>query len=122
MTSIAAMPNTRTLEPELLHRMDASSGELPVGRPALSVRQPAAEAAAGALGRQTARLGHWGTTPGQNFIYVHLTGPAGITMTETAFLTERQISDTPLASAVVPSRSNRSDGCVVIVWGRGVCC
>jgi phosphoketolase len=48
-----------------------AGGELPVGRSDLSLRQPAAEAAADALGCQTA-WGHWGTTPGQNFIYVHL--------------------------------------------------
>jgi xylulose-5-phosphate/fructose-6-phosphate phosphoketolase len=46
MTSTAAMPDTRTLEPELLHRIDAYVKPLVVG--------------------------HWGTTPGQNFTYVQL--------------------------------------------------
>ena len=47
--------------------------QLPVGRPDLPLRQPAACASRSKLEHVKPRLlGHWGTTPGQNFIYVHL--------------------------------------------------
>ena len=47
--------------------------ELSLGRPDLSARQSAAERAAEAREHIKPRLlGHWGTTPGLNFIYAHL--------------------------------------------------
>ncbi len=63
-----------TFTPELLQKTDAywRAGQLPVGRPDLSLGQSVAEAPARARGRETVLLGHWGTTPGQNFIYAHL--------------------------------------------------
>ncbi|MFJ1608625.1 phosphoketolase [Streptomyces sp. NPDC088253] len=63
-----------TLSPELLHRMDAywrASNYLSVGQIYLYenplLRQPLELAHVKPL-----VVGHWGTTPGQNFIYVHL--------------------------------------------------
>jgi xylulose-5-phosphate/fructose-6-phosphate phosphoketolase len=74
MTSTAAMPDTRTLEPELLHRMDAywrAANYLWVGRLCLYddplLRWPLTLSDVKPL-----VVGQWGTTPGQNFIYVHL--------------------------------------------------
>ncbi|MHB8077865.1 MAG: phosphoketolase family protein [Candidatus Krumholzibacteriia bacterium] len=65
---------TYTLSPELLHRMDAywrAANYLSVGQIYLRdnplLKQPLALAHV-----KHALLGHWGTTPGQNFIYVHL--------------------------------------------------
>jgi hypothetical protein len=65
---------TRTLTPELLHRMDAywrAANYLSVGQIYLYdnplLRRPLALADVKHM-----LLGHWGTTPGQNFIYVHL--------------------------------------------------
>ena len=46
--------------------------QLPVGRADLSLRQSAAARAADAGHVKPLVVGHWGTTPGQNFIYVHL--------------------------------------------------
>src|ERR1700758_3593814 len=65
---------TNTLTPELLHRMDAywrAANYLSVGQIYLYdnplLKRPLA------LGDvKHMLLGHWGTTPGQNFIYVHL--------------------------------------------------
>ena len=65
---------TNTLTPELLHRMDAywrAANYLAVGQIYLYdnplLKRPLA------LGDvKHMLLGHWGTTPGQNFIYVHL--------------------------------------------------
>ena len=63
------------IAPELLRKMDAywrAANYLSVG-PDLSLRQSAAEEAARARTHIKPRLlGHWGTTPGLNFIYVHL--------------------------------------------------
>ena len=68
------MTGTRTLEPELLRRMDAywrAANYLSVGQiylcdnPLLSEPLTLADV-------KPLLLGHWGTTPGQNFIYVHL--------------------------------------------------
>ena len=47
-------------------------GQLSVGRADLSPRQPAAEAPLALADVKHTLLGHWGTTPGQNFIYAHL--------------------------------------------------
>jgi xylulose-5-phosphate/fructose-6-phosphate phosphoketolase len=65
---------TRTLTPDLLHRMDAywrAANYLSVGQIYLYdnplLRRPLALADIKHM-----LLGHWGTTPGQNFIYVHL--------------------------------------------------
>ncbi len=46
--------------------------QLPLGRPDLSLRQSAAQATPALADVKRMLLGHWGTTPGQNFIYVHL--------------------------------------------------
>jgi len=66
--------NTNTLTPELLHKMDAywrAANYLSVGQIYLFanplVKRPLVLADIKHL-----LLGHWGTTPGQNFIYVHL--------------------------------------------------
>ena len=65
---------TRTLSPELLHKMDAywrAANYLSVGQIYLYdnplLKRPLALADVKHM-----LLGHWGTTPGQNFIYVHL--------------------------------------------------
>src|ERR1017187_2061384 len=65
---------TKTLTPELLHKIDAywraanllSVGQIyPYDNPLL--KQPLKLSDVKPL-----VVGHWGTTPGQNFIYVHL--------------------------------------------------
>ncbi|MEP6561732.1 MAG: phosphoketolase family protein, partial [Nakamurella sp.] len=68
------MTSTRTLDPELLHRMDAywrAANYLSVGQLYLYdnplLKRPLALSDVKPL-----VVGHWGTTPGQNFIYVHL--------------------------------------------------
>ena len=65
---------TPTLSPELLHKMDAywrAANYLSVGQIYLYdnplLREPLTLAHV-----KPTLLGHWGTTPGQNFIYVHL--------------------------------------------------
>jgi len=65
---------TNTLTPELLHKMDAywrAANYLSVGQIYLYdnplLKRPLALAHVKHM-----LLGHWGTTPGQNFIYVHL--------------------------------------------------
>ncbi len=65
---------TKTLSPELLHRMDAywrAANYLAVGQLYLCnnplLREPLKLSHVKLM-----LLGHWGTTPGQNFIYVHL--------------------------------------------------
>jgi xylulose-5-phosphate/fructose-6-phosphate phosphoketolase len=65
---------TRTLAPELLHKMDAywrAANYLSVGQLYLHdnplLREPLKLSHVKSM-----LLGHWGTTPGQNFIYVHL--------------------------------------------------
>jgi xylulose-5-phosphate/fructose-6-phosphate phosphoketolase len=66
--------NTKTLTPELLHKMDAywrAANYLSVGQLYLCnnplLREPLKLSHVKSM-----LLGHWGTTPGQNFIYVHL--------------------------------------------------
>src|ERR1700681_1106678 len=68
------MTDTRTLEPELLHKMDAywrAANYLSVGQIYLYdnplLKKPLAKEHI-----KPRLLGHWGTTPGLNFIYVHL--------------------------------------------------
>jgi len=65
---------TKTLSPELLHKMDAywrAANYLSVGQIYLYdnplLREPLQLSHV-----KPTLLGHWGTTPGQNFIYVHL--------------------------------------------------
>jgi xylulose-5-phosphate/fructose-6-phosphate phosphoketolase len=66
--------NTKSLSPELLHKMNAywrAANYLSVGQLYLHdnplLRKPLKLSHV-----KTMLLGHWGTTPGQNFIYVHL--------------------------------------------------
>ena len=66
--------DTRTLAPDMLHRMDAywrAANYLSVGQIYLYdnplLKRPLAQSDVKPM-----LLGHWGTTPGQNFIYVHL--------------------------------------------------
>ena len=65
---------TKTLSPELLHKLDAywrAANYLSVGQIYLYdnplLREPLKQSHV-----KPTLLGHWGTTPGQNFIYVHL--------------------------------------------------
>ena len=74
MTSTKTMTSARTLEPELLHKMNAywrAANYLSVGQIYLYdnplLKRPLALSDVKPL-----VVGHWGTTPGQNFIYVHL--------------------------------------------------
>jgi len=68
------MTRTRTLEPELLHRMDAywrAANYLSVGQIYL-YDNPLLTRPLALSDVKPLVVGHWGTTPGQNFIYVHL--------------------------------------------------
>ena len=68
------MSRTRTLEPELLHRMDAywrAANYLSVGQIYL-YDNPLLKRPLQLSDVKPLVVGHWGTTPGQNFIYVHL--------------------------------------------------
>ncbi|HXB94990.1 MAG TPA: phosphoketolase family protein, partial [Puia sp.] len=74
MTVLTKVQQQRPLSPELLQRMDAywrAANYLSVGQIYLCgnplLRQPLAPEHIKHM-----LLGHWGTTPGQNFIYVHL--------------------------------------------------
>jgi xylulose-5-phosphate/fructose-6-phosphate phosphoketolase len=63
-----------TLEPDLLSRMDAywrAANYLSVGQIYL-LDNPLLRAPLGREHIKPRLLGHWGTTPGQNFVYVHL--------------------------------------------------
>jgi len=65
---------TKTLSPELLHRMDAywrAANYLSVGQIYL-LENPLLRRRLALTDIKHMLLGHWGTTPGQNFIYVHL--------------------------------------------------
>ena len=67
--------NNDALSPELLQKDGRllAGGQLSVRRADLSAGQSAAAASRCRLEHIKPRLlGHWGTTPGQNFIYVHL--------------------------------------------------
>jgi hypothetical protein len=64
----------RTLSPELLHKIDAywrAANYLSVGQIYL-YDNPLLKRALTLADVKHMLLGHWGTTPGQNFIYVHL--------------------------------------------------
>ena len=66
--------NDATLAPELLHRMDAywrAANYLSVGQIYL-YDNPLLKRPLELADVKHMLLGHWGTTPGQNFIYVHL--------------------------------------------------
>jgi xylulose-5-phosphate/fructose-6-phosphate phosphoketolase len=66
--------NTNTLTPELLHKMDAywrAANYLSVGQIYL-YDNPLLKRPLMLADVKHMLLGHWGTTPGQNFIYVHL--------------------------------------------------
>ena len=65
---------TNTLSPELLHKMDAywrATNYLSVGQIYL-YDNPLLKRPLTLADVKHMLLGHWGTTPGQNFIYVHL--------------------------------------------------
>ncbi len=65
---------TKTLSPDLLARMDAywrAANYLAVGQMYLC-DNPLLKRALALTDIKRMLLGHWGTTPGQNFIYVHL--------------------------------------------------
>src|SRR5882762_5717508 len=65
---------TETLSPELLHHMDAywrAANYLSVGQIYL-YDNPLLKRSLTLADVKHMLLGHWGTTPGQNFIYVHL--------------------------------------------------
>ncbi len=49
-----------------------AGGKLPLGRPDLSLRQPLLRKPLELAHVKPLVVGHWGTTPGQNFIYAHL--------------------------------------------------
>ncbi|MGZ4955731.1 MAG: phosphoketolase family protein [Methylobacter sp.] len=66
--------NTKTLSPELLHKMDAywrAANYLSVGQIYL-YNNPLLKKPLKLAHIKPRLLGHWGTTPGLNFIYVHL--------------------------------------------------
>src|ERR1700720_10697 len=66
--------NTKTLSPELLRKMDAywrAANYLSVGQIYL-YDNPLLKRPLTLADVKHMLLGHWGTTPGQNFIYVHL--------------------------------------------------
>ena len=66
--------NTRTLNPELLHQIDAywrAANYLSVAQIYL-FDNPLLKRPLALSDIKHMLLGHWGTTPGQNFIYVHL--------------------------------------------------
>jgi xylulose-5-phosphate/fructose-6-phosphate phosphoketolase len=68
------MMKTKVLSPELLHRMDAywrAANYLSVGQIYL-YDNPLLKRPLKLADVKHMLLGHWGTTPGQNFIYVHL--------------------------------------------------
>ena len=68
---------TRTLEPELLHKMDAywrAANYLSVGQIYL-YDNPLLKRPLQLSDVKPLVVGHWGTTPGQNFIYGVRRGP-----------------------------------------------
>jgi xylulose-5-phosphate/fructose-6-phosphate phosphoketolase len=74
MTDRATIPAARTLEPELLQRMHAywrAANYLSVGQLYL-YDNPLLTRPLRLSDVKPLVVGHWGTTPGQNFIYVHL--------------------------------------------------
>jgi len=73
-TTLPLKTNTNTLSPELLHKIDAywrATNYLSVGQIYL-FDNPLLKRPLTIADIKPMLLGHWGTTPGQNFIYVHL--------------------------------------------------
>jgi xylulose-5-phosphate/fructose-6-phosphate phosphoketolase len=73
-TTLPLETNTNTLSPELLHKIDAywrAANYLSVGQIYL-FDNPLLQRPLATTDIKHMLLGHWGTTPGQNFIYVHL--------------------------------------------------
>ena len=71
---LKTMTKTNTLNPELLHKMDAywrAANYLSVGQIYL-YDNPLLKEPLKLSHVKPLVVGHWGTTPGQNFIYVHL--------------------------------------------------
>src|SRR5579875_3030071 len=74
LTTDSKIPATQPLSPDLLRRMDAywrAANYLSVGQIYL-LDNPLLRRPLEAKDIKHRLLGHWGTTPGQNFIYVHL--------------------------------------------------
>ena len=74
MKNAKQVNKTNTLTPELLHQMDAywrAANYLSVGQIYL-YDNPLLKRPLTLADVKHMLLGHWGTTPGQNFIYVHL--------------------------------------------------
>jgi len=74
MEPILINPEVETLSPQLLHKMDAywrAANYLSVGQIYL-YDNPLLREPLKLLHVKPLVVGHWGTTPGQNFIYVHL--------------------------------------------------
>ena len=74
VTENESSANTSTLTPELLHKMDAywrAANYLSVGQIYL-YDNPLLKRPLTLADVKHMLLGHWGTTPGQNFIYAHL--------------------------------------------------
>ena len=74
VTENESSANTSTLTPELLHKMDAywrAANYLAVGQIYL-YDNPLLKRPLTLADVKHMLLGHWGTTPGQNFIYTHL--------------------------------------------------
>ncbi|MGB7849346.1 MAG: phosphoketolase, partial [Candidatus Sulfotelmatobacter sp.] len=72
--SLRTTKKTNTLTPELLHKMNAywrAANYLSVGQIYL-YDNPLLKAPLKLSHVKPLVVGHWGTTPGQNFIYVHL--------------------------------------------------
>src|ERR1017187_5755269 len=65
---------TDTLTPELLHKMDAywRAANYLAGGPIYFYDNPLLKRPLTLADVKHMLLGHWGTTPGQNFIYAHL--------------------------------------------------
>jgi xylulose-5-phosphate/fructose-6-phosphate phosphoketolase len=73
-TTLPLKTKTNTLSPELLHKIDAywrATNYLSVGQIYL-FDNPLLKRPLTIADIKPMLLGHWGTTPGQNFIYVHL--------------------------------------------------
>jgi xylulose-5-phosphate/fructose-6-phosphate phosphoketolase len=74
MTTVTLSPTTKTLSPELLQKIDAywrAANYLSVGQIYL-YDNPLLKEPLKLSHVKPLVVGHWGTTPGQNFIYVHL--------------------------------------------------
>jgi xylulose-5-phosphate/fructose-6-phosphate phosphoketolase len=73
-TTLPLKAKTNTLSPEMLHKIDAywrAANYLSVGQIYL-FDNPLLQRSLAPTDIKHMLLGHWGTTPGQNFVYVHL--------------------------------------------------